>query len=61
MNDKTTPVPTFKVKVLKAGLTHNGKRVAVGEEIDADARQRAFLADPKRGFVADTTAAIKKD
>ena len=62
MNDKTkpAPVPTFKVKVVKAGLTHDGKRIAVGQEIEVDAHQRTFLADPKRGFIADTAPA-KKD
>lgn len=44
------PVKTTKEKVVKEGLTHQGKPVAVGDEITVTEGQLAFLR--KKGFVA---------
>lgn len=57
--DSKTPQPlkTTKEKVIKEGLTHQGKSVAVGDEIDVTEGQREFLR--KKGFVAADTKATK--
>ena len=55
MNTSTTTAPakTFKEKVLKEGLTHQGTPAAVGSEIEVTARSREFLQ--KKGFIAGAT------
>lgn len=51
MNDNSKPAPgKFKARVLKEGLTHNGKKCAVDEEIEVSESQLAFLR--KREFIA---------
>ena len=56
MNDNSKPAPAkFKAVVLKEGLTHNGKKCAVDEEIEVSESQLAFLR--KREFIAPAPGA----
>lgn len=54
MSTETKPTPqplkTATVKVIKEGLTHQGKPVAVGDEITVTEGQLAFLR--KKEYVA---------
>lgn len=56
MNDNSKPAPAkFKVVVIKEGLTHDGKKRAVDEEIEVSESQLAFLR--KREFIAPAPGA----